>query len=295
MSSRPKPNLFIVGAPKCGTSAWVKYLKRRDDVFISKPKEPHYFNTDMPGFRWFYDNETYLRIFENAGDSKWIGESSIMYLYSTEAAQNIARFAPDAKIIAFVRSHGSFIRSYHQQLLYNRDESDTDLRRVWNLAGERPADQMPEHCRDPKLVDYKSVAAFSEQIERYLAHFPRESIKIVRFEDWTANPRATYLEILEFLGLEDDGMDDFPKINAAHRHRSTSLANLTQRPPGFISQVLGVVRKIPGLENWRPGRSLRRMNRSEGYETPADAPLIAEIDAHYAADAAKLERLVAGQ
>jgi len=32
--ARPRPNLFIVGAPKCGTTAWVEYLRTHPDIFF---------------------------------------------------------------------------------------------------------------------------------------------------------------------------------------------------------------------------------------------------------------------
>lgn len=37
-----KPNLFIVGAAKCGTTAWVNYLASHPDIFFAKVKEPHH-------------------------------------------------------------------------------------------------------------------------------------------------------------------------------------------------------------------------------------------------------------
>lgn len=295
MSHSTRPNLFIIGAPKCGTTAWAEYLGSRDDVFFSTPKEPHHFNTDMPDFRWYRTEPDYLELFETAGDAKIRGEGSIMYLYSHEAATNIRRFNPDARILIFVRSHGAFVASYHQQLLYNRDEDETDLAKAWAMSGQRPAESMPPHCREPRFVDYKSVGQFAQQAQRYLDLFPADQVKIIEFERWTKNPRDTYLEIIAFLGLEDDGMNDFPKINAAHRHKSTVLADLTQRPPSFVSAILHYVRKLPGLENLRPGRWLRKANRAEGYSAKPDADLLRTIDTHYQADKDALRMLIEAQ
>ena len=42
-----RPNFFIVGAPKCGTTSLDEYLRQHPNVFISRPKEPHYFSTDL--------------------------------------------------------------------------------------------------------------------------------------------------------------------------------------------------------------------------------------------------------
>ena len=44
-----KPNTFIIGAPKCGTSAMANYLDQHPDIYVSPIKEPHYFiKDDMP-------------------------------------------------------------------------------------------------------------------------------------------------------------------------------------------------------------------------------------------------------
>ena len=39
----PFPDFFVVGAPRCGTTALSRYLSQHPQVCFSKPKEPHYF------------------------------------------------------------------------------------------------------------------------------------------------------------------------------------------------------------------------------------------------------------
>src|SRR5690349_11404630 len=83
-----KPNFFILGAPKCGTTSMAKWLSDQPEIFISKHKEPHYYNTD--GKRVVLEYRHYLSLFENAtGFHKIIGEASTGYLYSKQAVPNI--------------------------------------------------------------------------------------------------------------------------------------------------------------------------------------------------------------
>ena len=42
-----KPNFFIVGAPRCGTTALLTYLRSHPEIFMSIPKEPHYFDPEV--------------------------------------------------------------------------------------------------------------------------------------------------------------------------------------------------------------------------------------------------------
>ena len=119
MSEIRKPNLFIVGAPKCGTTAWYHYLQHHKDISFSEAKEPHYFCTDFPNFRWAKTEEEYLKLFADLPDSKYIGEASVMYLYSEEAIHRVREFNPDAKVMVFIRAYESFFASYHSQLFPN--------------------------------------------------------------------------------------------------------------------------------------------------------------------------------
>ena len=94
-----KPNLFIVGAAKSGTTSLHSYLRSHPQIYMSEPKEPHYFCTDFhrssdllkgtqSGFG-MRSKEDYLALFEGVNDSKLVGEASASYLHSKEAASNI--------------------------------------------------------------------------------------------------------------------------------------------------------------------------------------------------------------
>ena len=41
------PNFFILGAPKCGTTAMAVWLSQHPDVYVSPLKEPKYFDRDL--------------------------------------------------------------------------------------------------------------------------------------------------------------------------------------------------------------------------------------------------------
>ena len=286
-----RPNLFIVGAPKCGTTAWVHYLSRHPDISFSPKKEPHYFSADFQNYRWVRSLSEYLDLFEGF-NTKVVGEASVMYLFSQVAARGIAEFAPDAKVLIFLRAQRQFIPSFHQQMLYNLDENESDLGTAWNKSDQRTRACMSATCREPQFLNYKAVGNFFEQVARYYACFPQENIKVVSFREWAGNAREQYLEILEFLGVPDDGCREFPLVNPAHDHRSKALARLTQRPPGWARKASALVRKIPGLATTRPSHAIRAMNRTERYKSrPTDA-LLSEIDSYFRESNRRLENLV---
>ena len=58
---RYKPNLFIVGAPKSGTTSLCHYIEEHKNVCFSYPKEAKYFHTDFNrNHRLYFKIEDYL-------------------------------------------------------------------------------------------------------------------------------------------------------------------------------------------------------------------------------------------
>jgi len=92
-----KPNLFIVGHPRTGTSALHDALDQHPDIFMSIPKEPVYFAKDLhaesdlfhkkPKYFHFRSEKQYLKIFKQCAHEKIAGESTAVYLYSKMAAK----------------------------------------------------------------------------------------------------------------------------------------------------------------------------------------------------------------
>ncbi len=88
--------------------------------------------------------------------------------------------------------------------------------------------------RAPQILQYRALASFSCYLERVLTVFPKEQVRYMVFEHFVANPREVYLDVLEFLGLPDDGRVNFPRINEAKSHRSKRLGALLLRPPPLL-------------------------------------------------------------
>jgi hypothetical protein len=212
-----------------------------------------------------------------------------MYLFSEVAAGAIRDHDPAAKILIFLREQEEYLPSLHNQFLREFAEEIEDFATAWRLSGRRPPETVPATCLEPRTLDYAAMGRFREQVERYLTAFPADQVRVVRFRDWTADPRAAYLEILEFLGLADDGRTSFPRINPGITYRSRKLARLIIRPPALIRAAARLIRKLPF------GGQLYRAARRTGFRsTPSYRNAIApelrdEIKRYYASDNALLE------
>src|SRR5919108_5987197 len=95
------PNLIIIGAQKCGTSALHHYLGLHPDIFMSHEKELNFF---MQRKNWDKGRAWYESMFPCNATVR--GEASPGYTdYPTEprVAERMHSLIPDAKLIYIVR------------------------------------------------------------------------------------------------------------------------------------------------------------------------------------------------
>src|SRR5215210_6007139 len=195
-----RPNFFIVGAPKCGTTALYEYLRPHPNIFMSELKEPHFFARDLGTYPKIKTLEDYTRLFEGATEEHLrVGEASVYYLRSAVAAANIREFNPAAKIIAMYRNPVDMVYSFHSQLLYWSEEIEPDFETAWRLQERRSRGlDLPPRSRGAFLLQYADVGRFGSQTERLLSVFPPSQVKLILYDDFTASPQRIYDEVIAF-------------------------------------------------------------------------------------------------
>ncbi len=233
MDNSRLPNLVIPGAPKCGTSALAEYLASRDDVYLSHIKEPNFWSSDMPGYalrEGLTSPADYERLFREAKPwHRYRLDASTHYLYSARAIEAISQHVPDVRLIVCVRPQAEIAAAWHMQMVNAGYDDVTDFMTAWRLCEtRRQGHALPARCLEPALLDYEAVASVGRQLQRALVHIDKKRIYVMFLEDLKRDPRGTYLEILDFLELADDGRSEFEKTNAAHRNRSASLSRLAR-------------------------------------------------------------------
>ncbi len=215
-----EPNFFVIGAPKCGTTALAKYLAEHPQVFMSDPKEPHYFNTDIDHGS-FKDRDKYLGLFEEStAEHTVVGEASVWYLYSQKAIGNIEAGIECPKYIVMLRNPVDMVSSLHEQNVYSGTENLRDLETAWNAIDDRMAGKrLSMFAGDPVLLNYRAACSLGSQLDRFFAIVPPERRLVLFMEDLKANPREFWLKVQAFLGVEDDGRAEFEVVNSAKVRR----------------------------------------------------------------------------
>jgi Sulfotransferase domain len=235
-----RPNFFIVGAPKCGTTAMNDYLAQHPDIFMAK-KEIHYFGSDLKT-KLKISRQEYLKYFEKAGEEKIIGEASVWYLFSKEAAREIKEFSSVAKILIMLRNPVEVIYSLHSQHLYDGNEDITDFETALNLDEERKkGNKLPSSVDYYELPSYRDSVLFAGQVKRYLDTFGSENVHIVLYDDFLSDTRKVVAGTLSFLGIENSGEIDYKIINPNKEIRFFPIHRLIKKPS---KRLKGVVRII---------------------------------------------------
>ena len=225
------PDFFVVGHPKCGTTALYEMLKAHPQIYMPELKEPVFFAEELPRVAhraWLPATlEEYLSLFADAAPDQLLGEASATYLWSPSAARRIAELQPRARMIAILREPASFLRSLHLQNLQSHYETEPNLRDALALEPDRrQGRRIPSRCLRPQALLYSEYVRFVEQLGRYRAVFAREQMLVLLYDDFRADNEMTVRRVLGFLGVRDDVALDPVEANPTVRLRSQRLDEL---------------------------------------------------------------------
>ncbi len=280
-----KPDFFILGAPKCGTTSLDTWLQSHPHIFLAE-KEAHYFNTDHKN-RKTTSSPDYLALFENASEEHLaVGETSVRYLYSDEAVTNILRYNNDARFIVLLRNPVEMVYSWHNQVCFSGLEDVRDFETAWELQSERRAGQrIPAGCREAKMLLYGEICLLGKQLQRLYEQCLPNRVHVVLFDDLRDDPDTTYRGVLDFLHVPTDHKPDFVTCNRAKDYYFRAL-NPIIFGLGKLRTILRI-KKSFGVLEW-----LRKKNGREKTRIPM-APQIKEmLSQYFCADIKLLEKMI---
>lgn len=218
-----KPNFFIVGTPKAGTTSLFHYLESHPEVFVPKIKEPHFFSSPEVKNTYYktkiIDNqETYNSLFTSDNPYKAIGDFSSSYLFNNNSAKRIKSFNPKAKIIIVLRNPVERALS-HYLMDFSLGYINVPLLDVINNKKQYKA----------FYQQYIELGFYSKQIEAYKQHFSSSQIKILLSDNLYTNTNAVLEELFGFIGVSKSFKPDLKKkYNQYKEPRFKFLKQITQ-------------------------------------------------------------------
>ena len=287
------PDFFIIGAPKCGTNALYSYLKEHPQVYMPDLKEPQYFSRDFPDLAQVDSQDDYARLFASAPAGAVLGEASVWYLYSDAAVPAIRAANPAAKFIAILRNPIDAAHSLHTQFLRSLKESEHDFETAWNLQEERRhGRKLPRYCPEPRCVQYQEAHSFGLQVQRLMERVPVDQLKVLIYEEFFADARRGYSELLEFLGLKPDGRTEFAVANESRAARSRTVMRFLDGATAALPGDLVAYRRALRTLGIRPLRLLSRHNTLPAARPPLRPETRRAVAEALAADVRRLESVL---
>ena len=236
-----KPNFIIVGAMKAATTSVYSYLKQHPDIFMTRVKEPMFFNNYKKSQDFLIIGSKsknkiktiseYYALFDEAKSEKLLGEASPSYIYDKKTPSLIKKYLPNTKIIIILRQPIDRAYSNFLHVLRSGREVFSSFEDSINNESKRIEDNWSP------LYHYINKGYYSEQIERYFNEFPIGNIKILLFEDIIQNTKECLIDIFRFLQVDDTFEVDFSrKLNASGIPRGVF---------GFILKKMRYYRVMP--------------------------------------------------
>jgi hypothetical protein len=293
MSTNRKPNFFIIGAPKCGTSSLINTLRWHPNVYVPLAFEPQYFCTDFQSIA-DYTPERYLKLFDAVTDEqKAVGEKSVIYLYSEVAVDNILEFDPNARLIVMLRNPVDIVYSWHSQLYYSFLEDIEDFSTAWGMQENRQQGEgIPKRCPVPFALQYREIGLLGKYMRKLFAKVPRNQVKVIFMEDFHADADKVYKDTLEFLNVPYMPRRDPRRLNSNKRHRFRWLGStLAHDSKSLASRLLNSFEKLPLIRKFTVRYWLHEWNKIEYKRKPLSPELRKMLAAEFRDDINDLSEL----
>lgn len=198
MTGEPWPNLFIPGAPKCGTTSLHRYLAQHPQVFMSDPKEPHFFDatweqTSQDPQAFEEAKADYLALFEPGREAQVRGESTPGYLHKPEVPDRIAETVPEARFVIALRDP---IERAHSDwwMLVRMGQEDRSFDQAM---------QAELQAEDPEARYHIKRGLYHEHVARYRDTFGRDNVHVVLMEDLKRDALGVLEGIARFLDVDE--------------------------------------------------------------------------------------------
>lgn len=281
------PRLFVVGAPRAGTTTLYNLLSRHPDVHMAARKEPGFFHLygqrrpwrgpgDRPGVSRL---ERYARLFRGAEGLPVVGEASTVYLYSPHAAERIGRCVADPRIVAILRHPVDRAFSNFMQHVMQGRERVPDFAEALGCARSRlGAGWSP-------FWDYAGMGLYGRQLRRYYDVLPRSAILVLDYEDVVGNTDRALRRVCSFLGVRHVSLHVPPGgLNASGipRRRATNAV---------LQQVRRGAQYLPRGLRFRTEAWLERLVRQNLRRQPLAADLRARLAESFWRDSEEAGRL----
>jgi len=286
-----KPNLFIVGAAKSGTTAMNDFLNQHPDIFMAK-KELHFFGSDLNINQSTLTEQEYLDFFKEGQGKKITGESSVWYLFSKKAAAEIKAFSSDAKIIIMLRNPVEMMRALHQQNIYDGNEDiagfEEAVLAVTDRKNGRRLPKSPEHL---SCLLYLDAVKYYKQVKRYFDVFGKENVCVIIYDDFKSDNSEVYRYVLNFLQVDTTFEPVYDIINPYKEVGNIAVHQFIKHPPNKLREMVRMAIPYKPLRHFFMD-TISRWNVKTSERQPINEQFKKKLQEEVAEDVMQLSKLL---
>ena len=197
-------DFIVAGAQKSGTTALHYFLRKHPKIALPDRQEMHFFDDEEIFSQLPVDYELLHRHFRKRPVRLLpvrlglAGEISPSYLYWKPAMERIRNYNPQIKLIVLLRNPiDRAFAHWNMQRFKNREFLD-----FLDALKEEPRRLAQPLTIESRRFAYVDRGFYSDQLERVFRFFPREQVKIVKFEDFRDRKQEALDGIFKFLGVK---------------------------------------------------------------------------------------------
>ncbi|MFD1343970.1 sulfotransferase [Litorisediminicola beolgyonensis] len=284
------PNLFIPGAPKCGTTSLAYYLGQHPDIFAPLIKEPAFFGSDLNAARPRISLESYLDLYKEWKEETVAFDASTHYFSAKRAAAEIAEAAPEARAVIMVRNPVEATYSMYHQLVFNGAEQPNSFEESLDAESGRTTNAEVNRFAYSQNFLYSKIFSFDENIKRFEFCLGKERVRVVLLDDLKENPIEQIVNICNWLEIKVAPVYkfDLSKKNEAKTVRIRWLNTIANYPPAWIGNFTKPIfskKSRVGVRTF-----LGRYNTKTSKNPPMHAETRRRLVNHYTPEIEKLSR-----
>ena len=233
-------DFILAGAQKSGTTALHYFLSKHPHITMGDQQEMHFFDNDAL-FVSEPDYEELHKRYPLLGPSMIAGDCTPSYLYYEPAAERIYKYNPKIKLLILLRNPVD--RAFaHWNMQRFRGREPLDFFNAVREEQTRIAGAPPSEARRFAYVDR---GFYGRQLARLFKFFPREQLKVLKFEDFQKKQAEALANIFSFLGrtplrsVRSKDRNIVPYERAMNWEERVFLYNLFAEDIANVEQMLG--------------------------------------------------------
>ncbi|MDB3855457.1 sulfotransferase [Euryarchaeota archaeon] len=257
---KPSPNLLLVGAPKCGTTSLMVWLREHPEIYhpwgrlhknaaesgfllagiIDLPYHPSFSKGDL-----LLPNETNM---SHYNDEKWILDKSTQHLYSKKARSIVSELMPDCKVIITIRDPYDLLVSYHSMILNKTLYYDTSLEEL--VVKLDDLDWVADDT-DPKTWSFISYPKYSQYVKSWIQELGEDRVRVVPLPALAEDPKRVLEQLSSWLNIDAAGIPKNLNIqNTSGVFSDSKVSKFLRNPPSWAFKISHIL---------MPSRQLRKL------------------------------------